>query len=69
MPKNPWQNYSVLILDEISMIFLRLLRMINLHFSQAKGKTNNNTAVLDSLALIIVMGDFYQFLPITGRSL
>ncbi len=40
-----------------------------MHLSQAKGKTNNGTAVLDGLALVIVMGDFYQFPPVVGRSL
>ncbi len=34
-----------------------------------KGKTNNDTAVLGGLALVIVMGDFYQFSSVTGRSL
>ncbi len=43
--------------------------MNNMHLSQAKDKTNNDTTVLGSLALIIVMGDFYQFLSITGRFL
>ncbi len=69
IPKGPWQNCSALILDEISMVSLRLLGMIYIRLSQAKGKTNNNTAVLDGLALIIVMGDFYQFLLITEQSL
>ncbi len=69
MPKNPWQNRSALILDEISMVSLRLLGMIDMRLSQAKGQTNNDTAVLGRLALIIDMGDFYQFHPVTRRSL
>ncbi len=51
------------------MVSLRLLEMIDMRLSQAKSKTNNDTAVLGGLALVIVMGDFYQFLPVTGRSL
>ena len=51
------------------MVFLRLLGMIDIRFSQAKDKTNNNITVLGSLALIIIMGDFYQFLPVIGRFL
>ncbi len=69
MPKRPWQNRLALILNEISMVTLRLLGMIVMRLSQAKGKTNNDTAVLGELALVIVMGYFYQLPPVTGRSL
>ncbi len=69
MPKSPWQNHSALILDEISIVSLRLLGMIDMHLSQAKDKTNIDIAVLGVLALVIVMGDFHQFLLVTGRSL
>lgn len=51
------------------MIFLKLLLIINIYLSQAKSKTNNDTAILDGLALIIVMGDFYQFPPMVRRFL
>ncbi len=69
LAKGPWQNYSALILDEISMVFLKLLSIVDMRLSQPKGKTNNDTAVLGDLALVIVMGDFYQFPPVVGRSL
>ena len=69
MQKSFWQNHLALILDEISMVSLKLLGMIDMCLSQAKSKTNNDIAVLDGLALIIVMGNFYQFPPVTGRSL
>ncbi len=67
--KSPWQNHLALILDEISMVFLSLQSTVDMRLSQAKGKTNNNTAVFGDLALVIVMGDFYQFLLVVGRSL
>ena len=69
MPKSSWQNYSTRILDEINIFFLRLLGMIDMHFSQAKGKTNNDIAVLVGLALVIVMGHFYQFSSVIGQFL
>lgn len=69
MPKGPWQNRSALIWDEISIVSLSLLRIKDMHLSQIKGKTNNDTVVLDSLASEIVMGDFYQFSLVTWRSL
>ncbi len=69
MAKGPWQNHSALILDEISMVSLKLLLTVDMHLSQAKGKTNNDTTVLGGLALVIVMEDFYQFPPVVRRSL
>ncbi len=59
LTKSPWQNCLALILDEINMISLKLLSTVDMYLSQAKGKTNNETAVLGGLALVIVMGDFY----------
>ncbi len=67
--KGPWQNHSTLILDEISMVSLKLLSTIDRRLSQVKGKTNNDTVVLGGLTLVIVMGDFYQFPLVVGRSL
>ncbi len=51
------------------MVSLKLLLTVDICLGQAKGKTNNDTAVLGGLALIIVMGDFYQFPLVIGRSL
>ena len=51
------------------MVSLKLLSTVDICLSQTKCKTNNDTAVLGDLALIIVMGDFYQFPPVVGRSL
>ena len=68
MPKSPLQNHSALILDKISIVSLKLLGMIDMRLSQAKGKTNNDTAVLRGLPLIIVMRDFYRFSLVIGRS-
>ncbi len=69
LAKSSWQNRLALILDEISMISLKLLSTVDIRLSQVKGKTNNNTAVLGGLALVIVMGDFYQFPVVVRRSL
>lgn len=51
------------------MVSLKLLSTVDMRLSQPKGKTNNDTAVLGGLTLVIVMGDFYQFPPVVGRSL
>lgn len=59
MAKNSWQNHLVLIIDKISIVFLKLLLTVDIYLSQTKDKTNNDIAVLGGLALIIIMGDFY----------
>lgn len=69
MVKGPWQNRSAVIIDEISMVSLKLLSTVDTQLSQAKGKTDNDTAILGGLALVMMMGDFYQFPPVVGRSL
>lgn len=51
------------------MISLKLLLIVDKHLSQVKGKTDNDSAVLDGLAGEIVMGDFFQFLLIIERFL
>ncbi len=51
------------------MVSLKLLSTVDIHLSQVKSKTNNDTTVLGGLALVIVMGDFYQFLSMVRRSL
>ena len=59
-----------LILDQISMISLKLLSIVDIYISQVKSKiTNNDTAVSDSLALVIIIGDFYQIFQVVGRFL
>lgn len=61
MLKNFWQNNSALISHEINMVFFKLLEMINIYIRQIKSKINHNITVLNNLALVIVIGDFYQF--------
>lgn len=43
--------------------------MIDSQLSQAKEKKDNNSAMLDDLAFVIIIGDFYQLLPIVKKSL
>ena len=69
LAKGPWQNCLALIFDEISRVSLKLLSTVDICLSQAKSKNNNDTAVLSSLALVIVLGDFYQLFLLVGRFL
>lgn len=69
MPKCPWQNHFALILNKLNIISLNLISLINMQLSQTKGKISKDTIILDSLTLVIVIGDFYQFLSIVERLL
>lgn len=60
MQKNHWQNTSALILDERSIVYLKILKTLDMGLSQAKDKTNNNTAVLSDLVLILIIENFYK---------
>lgn len=39
--------------------FSKLLSIVDTQLNQAKGKTDNVTAVLGGLAFVILIGDFY----------
>ena len=69
MAKDLWENSLALILDEISMVFLKLLSTVDICLNQVKSKISNNTAVLGGLAFIIVIGNFYQFFLVFERFL
>lgn len=64
-----WQNFFILIIDQISIVSLKLLSTIDFQINQLKEKKINNIAMLNSLALEIIIRDFYQFLSIVRKSL
>lgn len=51
------------------MVSLKLLLIANIQLSYAKRKTDNDSTILDSLAFVIIMGDFYQYLSKVKRFL
>ncbi len=51
------------------MVSLKLLLTCDMCLNKVKDKTNNDTIVLSDLALVILMGVFYQFLPVVRRFL
>lgn len=51
------------------MVSLKLLLTVDIRLSQGKGKINNDNTVLDGLAPVIIMGNFYQFSLVVERSL
>ena len=64
--RGPWPQRSALIIDEISMLDLKMLATIDQQLLQAKRLSQESTAVFRRLSLVLLIGDFYQFAPITG---
>ena len=55
-----------MIVDEISMVKLEILSNIRKQLAKACGLSNSSMAVFGGLPIVIVMKNFYQFLPIVG---
>ncbi len=64
-----WLYRSSLIIDEVSMIDLKLLTSMDKQLRKAKGTNSHSTTVFGGLPLVVLMGDFYQFAPVLGRAL
>ena len=66
---NLWTRRTSLIIDEVSMISLKLLSSMDSKIRQAKGSDKTSTALFGGLSLVIFLGDFFQFSPVGGRPL
>ena len=51
------------------MIDLKLLTSIDKQLRKAKGSDISSTSVFGGLPLVVLIGDFYQFAPVTGKAL
>ncbi len=58
-----------MIVDEISMVELEMMSNMEKQLAKAWGLSNSSTAVFGGLPIVIIIEDFYQFLPIAGRPL
>lgn len=67
--QEPWPQQSALVIDEISMLDLKMFATINQQLLQAKDLLSESTAIFGGLSVVLLMGDFYQFAPVTGRAL
>lgn len=66
---NLWITQYIMIVDKLSIFEIEILLNIGKQLAKARSFSNLSTAVFNDLPIIIVMGDFYQFLPITGQRL
>ena len=64
-----WTNKTALIIEEISMVSLKLLTCIDEQCKIVKNLDSNSTAVFGGLPVVIVLGDFHQFPPVKARAL
>lgn len=67
--RGPWTQRSALIIDEISMLDLKMFATIDQQLLQAKSLPRDSTAIFGGLSVVLLMGDFYQFAPVVGRAL
>ncbi len=58
-----------MIVDELSIVKMEILSNIGKQLAKAYSFFNFSTTVLGGLPIVIVMGNFYQFLPIAVRLL
>ena len=64
-----WQGRSTLFVDEISMVSLPMLDTVNKQCSKICSVSQDATAVLGALPVVVFMGDFHQFAPISAQPL
>ena len=66
---NVWTRRTSLVVDEVSMISLKLLASMDSKIRLAKGDPNNSTALFGGLLLVIFLGNFFQFTPVGEKPL
>lgn len=64
-----WSEQSSLIVDKVSMIDLKLLTSIDKHLQKVKRSAVSSITFLGGLLLVMLMRDFYQFVPVIERAL
>lgn len=58
-----------MIIDKINVVELEILSYMGKQLARAHGLSNPNTLVFGDLLIVIVMGNFYQFLLIVKHPL
>lgn len=64
-----WARKTILVIDEMSMVDLRMLSIINNQCKIARSLDRSSPDLFGGLAIVILMGDFFQFPPVRGPPL
>jgi helitron helicase-like protein/PIF1-like helicase len=64
-----WRGKTTLFIDEISMVSLTMLNTINQQCNKIRAVGQDSTAILGALPIVVFMGDFHQFAPISAQPL
>lgn len=64
-----WLQYLSLIIDEISIINLKLFTSINKQLWKAKKSDISSISIFGGLSIIVLIGNFYQFTLVIGKAL
>lgn len=67
--KRLWARKTIMIVDEISMMDLTMISLIDNHCKIAKSHDRNSIDFFGGLPIIIFIGDFFQFPPVSGPAL
>lgn len=64
-----WSRKTIMIVDEVSMLDLRMITVIDNQCKIAKALDRSSPDHFDGLPVVIFIGDFFQFPPVLGPAL
>ncbi|KAJ6087103.1 hypothetical protein N7467_006017 [Penicillium canescens] len=64
-----WARKTILVIDEMSMVDLKMLSVINNQCKVARSLPRSSPDLFGGLPIVILMGDFFQFPPVRGPPL
>ena len=64
-----WAKKTILVIDEMSMVDLKMLSVINNQCKVARSLPRSSPDLFGGLPIMILMGDFFQFPPVRGPPL
>ncbi|KAI2734368.1 hypothetical protein DTO013F2_10324 [Penicillium roqueforti] len=64
-----WAQKTILVIDEMSMVDLKVLSVINNQCKVARSLPRSSPELFGGLPIVILMGDFFQFPPVHGPPL
>jgi hypothetical protein len=64
-----WARKTILVIDEMSMVDLKMLSVINNQCKVARSLPRSSPDLFGGLPVVILMGDFFQFPPVRGPPL